>query len=104
LISGGQRVKQFEAYEISSVLARLHWQIDPPQLIDAVRVSRKNLDEEAKQTRTTDVQEAQPLPEDWRILFCPLCDAGIGSHEKRVGDVQAHFYWHQFELMKKEGR
>jgi hypothetical protein len=35
---------------------------------------------------------------------CPLCDQGLRDGEMRTSDLQAHYYWHQLELMKREGR
>jgi hypothetical protein len=44
------------------------------------------------------------LPEAWRIIDCPLCDGLIDGDDKRVRDLQAHYYWHQLELMKRDPR
>jgi hypothetical protein len=44
------------------------------------------------------------LEEGWRVLECPLCDGAIASNEKGVRDLQAHYYWHQLELMKRAAR
>jgi hypothetical protein len=44
------------------------------------------------------------LPEGRSHLYCPLCDGVIGGDEMRLRDLQAHYYSHQLELMKRDGR